>query len=176
MIAIAKPELVNRIIFLDVLGPKEDFSTQRRDFLHHDIERWLSEQEKDRKSYPDQESAIQERMKGGKISHQAAQALVARGTIKNPYGRQWTFDERLRCVASTLPHEDELLWMFSSIAAPGCLILANNGLRYSKAVFENRAQAIRDLTIVEIDGGHHVHMDNPMAVASEIARFLGEKN
>ncbi|MGQ3888897.1 alpha/beta fold hydrolase [Legionella sp. CNM-1927-20] len=111
-------------------------------------------------------------MKIGNISYQAAQALVTRGTIKSKDGWHWTFDQRLRCVSSTLPGEDELKQLFKAIEVPVCLIRAKQGVSYPKEIFQSRAQCLRDLIVHEVQGGHHVHMDNPAPVANLISQFF----
>lgn len=172
VMAIARPKQVSRIIFLDILGPTVNFIEQKWNYFHHDVETYLSYNPKQRTLFPNQTSAIQDRMKIGNISFQAAQALVSRGTIKNKDGWHWTFDKRLRCVSSTLPCEDELRGMFNVIETPVCLIRASKGVAYPENIFVSRAQSIRELTIHEVQGGHHVHMDNPAPVAKIISQFL----
>lgn len=39
-------------------------------------------------------------------------------------------------------------------------------------IFQERAQSIKNLTIYEVKGGHHVHMDDPSPVAKIISQFL----
>ena len=173
VIAIARPKQVGRVIFLDILGPTVNFIEQRLNYFHHDVETYLSCNLEQRTLFADQTSAIQDRMKIGNISYQAAQALVSRGTIKNKDGWHWTFDKRLRCVSSTLPCEDELRGMFDAIETPVCLIRAKQGVAYPENIFHSRAQSIRDLTIHEVQGGHHVHMDNPIPIANIISQFIG---
>ncbi len=50
---------------------------------------------------------------------------------------------------------------------------ANQGVPFPQDIFRNRAQYFQNLTIYEVQGGHHVHMDNPIPVANLISRFLG---
>jgi hypothetical protein len=59
-----------------------------------------------------------------------------------------------------------------AIAAPVCLVLAKQGVSYPENIFQARAEAIQDLTIHQVEGGHHVHMDNPQPVAEVISQFL----
>ena len=110
-------------------------------------------------------------MKYGNISHQAAQALVNRGT-KYDQGWSWNFDPRLRFISSNLPYEDELRALFKAIEAPVCLIRATQGVPYPETIFQSRAESIKNLTIHELEGGHHVHMDTPSPVAKIISQFL----
>ena len=83
-----------------------------------------------------------------------------------------TFDPRLRCVSSTIPYEDELITMFKAIEAPVCLIRAKQGVPYPENIFQTRMRAIKNLNVYELEGGHHVHMDDPNSVAKIISQFL----
>ncbi len=171
-LAILKPQQVDKIIFLDILGPKVDLIENNSKFLQNDSATYLTADQGPRTIFPDIESAIQDRMKIGNISYEAACALVNRGTTKLNDGWVWTFDKRLRCVSATLPHEDELTTMFQAIKSPVCLIRAKQGVAYPKTTFANRARAIENLTIHELQGSHHVHMDDSAPVAKIITEFL----
>jgi pimeloyl-ACP methyl ester carboxylesterase len=172
IIAIARPKHVRKLIFLDILGPTVNFTEQGINYLRRNVETYLTEPQHQRKIFPDQESAIRNRMKIGNISYQAAQALVYRGTRKCEKGWSWTFDPRLDCVGSTIPYEDELGAMFRAIESPVCLIRAKQGVPYPDDIFQGRAQLIQNLAIHEVQGGHHVHMDDPSSVAKVVSQFL----
>ncbi len=171
-LGIARPNQIGQIIFLDILGPKVNFIEQRIDFFHKDIETYLSYESVKHTLFPDKEMAIQDRMNIGAISYEAAKALVNRGTERSKRGWYWTFDRRLRCVSTTLPCEDELRQMFKALLSKVCLIRAKQGVSYPPDIFQSRAQCIQNLTIHEVDGGHHVHMDNPTPVANIILDVL----
>ncbi|MEO8965259.1 MAG: alpha/beta hydrolase [Gammaproteobacteria bacterium] len=172
IIAIILPKQVRKLIFLDILGPTVNFTEQGISYLHKNVETYLTHSQHQRTIFADQESAIQDRMKIGNISYQAAQALVYRGTQKCDGGWSWAFDPRLHCVGSTIPYEDELRAMFRAIESSVCLIHAKQGVPYPDDVFQGRAKSIKNLTIQEVQGGHHVHMDNPLPVAKIISQFL----
>jgi pimeloyl-ACP methyl ester carboxylesterase len=172
VLAIALPKQVGKLVFLDILGPTVNFTEQGTTYLHKDVETYLTYNQQKRRIFPDQESAIKDRMKIGNISFQAAQVLVARGITKCKEGWVWTFDPRLRCVSSTIPYEDELRAMFKAIDRPVCLIRAKQGVPYPESTFHDRSKSIKNLTIYEVEGGHHVHMDDPAPVAKIISQFL----
>jgi pimeloyl-ACP methyl ester carboxylesterase len=172
IMAIARPQQVNKLVFLDVLGPRIDFIEKGITYLLADIENFINHEREPKALFPYLDSAIQKRMKSGNISYQASQTLTLRGTTKTKEGYSWTFDRRLRSVASTLPYEDELRRMFNAIVAPVCLIRAKQGVPYPEKIFQERANAIKNLIIHELPGGHHIHMDDPKPVAKIISEFL----
>lgn len=176
IIAIARPQQVNKLVFLDILGPRIDFIEKGTTYLLTDIDNFINYEQQPKTIFLDLESAIQKRMKSGNISYQASQALTLRGTRKSKDGYIWTFDRRLRSVASTLPYEDELRTMFNAIITPVCLIRGKQGLSYPENIFQERAQSLKNLTIHELPGGHHIHMDDPKPVATLISEFLKLKD
>ncbi len=171
-LAISQPQRVGKIIFLDILGPTVHFIENATHYIHRDLEIYLNYKQFKRTVYPDLKAAIQDRMKTGNISYQAAQALVERGVKKNETGWSWTFDQRLRCVSATLPLEDEIRAILKAIEAPICLIRAMNGVSYPELVFKERAKCVKHLEMHELPGGHHVHMDNPAPVANIVNSYL----
>lgn len=173
VIAITLPKQVGKIVFLDILGPTVNFIENGMIYMPNDVTTYLTYKQQARTIFPNLESAIQDRMRIGNVSYQAAQALVHRGMKEAEGGWVWTFDPRLRCLSSTIPYEDELRTMFKTIQSPVGLIRAKQGVPYPEKFFQERAQSIKKLIIHELDGGHHVHMDDPSAVAKIISQFLG---
>jgi pimeloyl-ACP methyl ester carboxylesterase len=171
IIAIAHPKRVRKLIFLDILGPKVNLIQEAVENLPGDVTTYLSYCQQQRTLFPDRIAAIHDRMKIGPISYQAAEALVSRGVVKSKEGWHWTFDKRLRGVGFTLPYEDELKAMFQAIEMPVCLIRAKQGVSYPQEIFQQRMHAIKNVTLHEIEGGHHVHMDNPLLVSKIISNF-----
>lgn len=172
MLAIALPNRVNKLVYLDVLGSTKDFTERVAEYRYRDFNAFWEQPKSLSKIYVDQEAAIKDRMQAGRISYQAAQALTLRGTRKSPEGICWTHDRRLRLISLTLPHEDELRSMLKALMQPVCLIRAQQGVPYDQKDFFERAHCIKDLVTIEIPGGHHVHMDDPKSVGDTIARFL----
>jgi pimeloyl-ACP methyl ester carboxylesterase len=172
VIAIALPKQVRKLVFLDILGPTVNFSEQGIHYLVNDAQSHLNRTYPGKTIFPNQEAAIQYRMKIGNISYQAARALVLRGTKKCEGGWVWTSDSRLHGVNSTIPYEDEIKALLQAIDIPVCLIRATNGVPYPDNILDGRSQEMKNLSIHEVQGGHHVHMDDPTPVAKRISQFL----
>lgn len=170
--AMSKRNVVRKMILLDVIGPKLSFLENRGDCFDRDVDYVLNNKDQKHTEFPSEEEAIRERMKIGNISHKAAQALVSRGTKNSKQGVVWDFDQRLRCVGFTLPFEDELLFMLRGLDIPVCLIRAERGIPYPETVFQARCQAVKQLQMHFVSGGHHVHMDDPVPIANIAAHFF----
>lgn len=172
IIALALPKQVKKIVFLDILGPKVNLVENSISDLEKNAQTFLNYQNITGTIFTDLEAAIKDRMQENKLSYEAASVLVTRGIEKYKQGYRWAYDKRLRCISSTLPHEDELIALFQRLNNPVQLIRASEGIDYPDNIFLNRVNAIKNLSIHEIEGGHHVHMNNPNLLAPLISQFL----
>jgi pimeloyl-ACP methyl ester carboxylesterase len=170
--ALASPDRIGKLALLEALGPVTNYSDKTVEYLRKALENYLSYDEKPKVVYKDLDTAIQERMKSGRISHQSAAAITKRGTEKNSDGYVWTYDRRLLSMQPSFPFNDQVNAMFSSLAASTCLIKAKQGLNYPEGIFEHRKSMIKKLEYHEIEGGHHVHMDDSAPVAKILDNFI----
>ena len=58
-----------------------------------------------------------------------------------------------------------------AIQAPVCLILGEQGMG-GNGMFDHRLGWLQDATVVRLPGRHHLHMEQPKAVAEAINAFL----
>lgn len=56
--------------------------------------------------------------------------------------------------------------LFNALEMPVCLVRAKEGIVYPEILFQDRTNSIKNLSIHEIPGGHHVHMDENFAIKS----------
>jgi pimeloyl-ACP methyl ester carboxylesterase len=119
------------------------------------------------------ESAVIARMRDTDLDRESAKVLVERGTEGVEGGIRFTHDPRLRTRSRLRLTENQALAFLRSITCPVLAIRALQGWPFPVEVFNGRMTAIPDLQLVEIDGGHHVHLTHPERVAPPIQDFLG---
>ena len=108
------------------------------------------------------------------LSQDGARILAERGLRELPEGGvAWRSDRRLRATSPLRLSEDQVHAFLARIAAPSLLLRATAGMEAPEALYRRRVQAIANLRVEEVGGGHHVHLDNAHAVAAAIADFLG---
>ena len=66
--------------------------------------------------------------------------------------------------------QEQVLAIFKHIKAPILLINARQGYPFDGPLFEGK-KCIDTMKEVKIDGGHHVHMDNPQSVFELMVEF-----
>lgn len=130
-----------------------------------------------RKAYASVEAAADARVRsarGQPISREAALAIARRGTAPAD-GRDgvcFSHDPRLSAQSLQAFSEAQMV-AFVQHHAPALLINAARGWPYPPGYAERR-EAVAGLEVVDVDGGHHLHLDpdTAPAVTELILRFL----
>jgi pimeloyl-ACP methyl ester carboxylesterase len=74
-----------------------------------------------------------------------------------------------RSSASRLA-ESQVHALLRGITAPTALVLAQPATSYlPDAMMQARAACVANITVTHMDGGHHLHLEHPQAVADWIA-------
>ncbi len=166
------PEKVKFIITIDALGPiVSDGRTAHERLLQHIKNYNVSEPY----YFDNEEEAIQTRSVQWKISLDAARLLVSRDlkVVHNKY--IWRHDSRLVAhnpLRLTTEQADSFL---KKIMAPVCFIHPFSGYPYKKNSIERNLRIIKNITEYQLDGGHHIHMENPIEVSECIKHFFSCK-
>lgn len=102
----------------------------------------------------------------------SARLLVERGTHAVPGGVTWRADPRLRRISPQRFTEGQVQAFLRRITCPSLLVLGGSGLHFSPEMIEQRKACLPQLQSVALEGGHHLHLDDPEPVASAIHAFL----
>lgn len=169
----AFPEQINKLILLDNIGELDDDNDKNPKRLRDATIQSLTNSKRS-PVYQNIEQAIQARInsKVGSLDKTSAKLLVTRGTLKTEQGIIWRNDPK---VAHTKPINltfEQLKPFLQQITAKTLLIKPDNGYYLPIDELQRRATLFQDLTIVNIHGEHHVHMDNANLVAEHINKFL----
>jgi pimeloyl-ACP methyl ester carboxylesterase len=104
----------------------------------------------------------------------AARELVERGHKPVAGGYTWRTDPRIRFNTPLRMPTEQIDELMRRTTAPGLLIVARQGDRWYRSEVEARKASHPDLTVVEMDGPHHIHLepDHCETVAGLIRSFL----
>jgi len=113
------------------------------------------------------------------ISLESSRLLMERGTAKNPETGLYTITRDPKIKSSfyySFPNEF-LVEMAKNIRCKILVLRATKGLvfehpRVIKAVQDEMQKAAESMEIVEVEGKHHVHMDQPEIVAPYVLNYL----
>lgn len=165
---------VRRAVFLDGLGPwsleAPDVVRQFRKAL---VQERLIEGRQGRR-YESQEEMI-EALGGPRrdLSAPKLRLLLARMVGQDEDGRWFfSYDRRLQAASRLRLTEEQVLAFLGAIDCPVLLVRPDQGWPMDKAMVKRRLAAIRDLEVVNVEGGHHVHLEAPDRVADAVREFL----
>ncbi|MCR9160089.1 MAG: alpha/beta fold hydrolase [Nannocystaceae bacterium] len=167
------PERVERLVLLEGVGP---LATEPSDAPQR-LAGALSEEARRRgrppTTYPSR-AHVAELLKASpsKLAPASIETLLVRGLEDVEGGVRWATDRRLRYASRVRFTEPQVLAFLERIACPTLLVFAKDGFRMPEAIVRARLEAIGQLSRVEVPGRHHVHLDDPRAVAPHVAAFL----
>lgn len=173
VLAASFPERVDKLVLLDGLAPLSADPGQAPERLRKSIRGMNRPTTESATRYEDLSAAIRRRARRGEMSEGAAAHLVRRGTVKGPDGVRWCSDLRAAEPSPFYLTEEQVFAFLRQIDCPTLLIKAQSGLLAARKMKTTaRESAVSDLTVVELPGGHHLHMESPGEVAQQIRRFL----
>ncbi len=174
LVPAAVPGRVARLVLLEGAGPlatpPEEAPTLLRTAL--DDERRVAASTA--KIHPDLKSAVAARCQGTDLDPTSARVLVERSVEPVAGGVRFTFDPRLKTRSRWRFTEEQVLAFLAVIDCPVLAVRAASGWPVPEEQMNSRLEAIPDLTRVEVEGGHHVHLTHPERVAPSVQEFLGD--
>ena len=172
MFAGAFPELVDRLVLIEALGPITAEPNQSRSNLRKAAKSQYQLTHKQKPVHGDLESAIKARQAASDFSYEIAKILVSRGVDQVEGGYTWRSDIRLRSHSPWRMTQAQAHNIVSGISAPTLLFKGTRGLPMVEDAITNRAAWLADLTVEVLAGGHHLHMETPQLVAQKIHKHF----
>lgn len=175
LVAGVAPEMFYSLLLIEGLGPfsspGDSACLQLKDYLLHQFPSKLAP-----KGYPSLGRAAQARSKRGHVSYDLAYQLCLRGLSLEQDLYYWRHDRRLLIPSPLRMTEEQILSCLEHINLPTCLIWASNGFSFNGEELDKRMQVIADLSVYELEGGHHIHMEKPEEVAKLLLNFMSSRN
>ncbi|AHI27793.1 alpha/beta fold hydrolase [Marinobacter similis] len=174
--AAAFPERVRNLVMIDSLGAISRPVDQTIPQLRRAIQKRLAGSGR-QTVYQDIETAAKAREGGlSPLSPEAALTLTPRNMRQEPGGYVWRTDSRLRHPTPLMMSEDQVMASLRAITTPTLFVRAESGLLASRSGLDERGQAITNLKVAHVPGGHHCHLDgNTRPVSEAIKHFLSDE-
>ncbi|KTC75500.1 lipase A [Legionella birminghamensis] len=164
-------ERVLSLALIEGLGPLSAPEESCQAQLSNYIERSLKATLKTAKPYPSLDMAAHARAQNGHLPLEYAQILCQRGVAKRQEGYYWRHDRKLIHPTPLRMTEGQVLSCLKGITSPSCLIWADQGFAYPQEEMEKRVQAVKNIQLRLLSGGHHIHMEKPKVVAECLHDF-----
>jgi pimeloyl-ACP methyl ester carboxylesterase len=172
--AITCPEKVEKLIMIENLGPVPAYQPGTvAENLSEALSQWKKHTTKHKRFYANVDEALKTRLKVTPMQPDILKPMVKRGLKKTEKGYHWRTDKRLRLRSLIRFSEEMVQDALSSKKPPTQLILASSqtyALNYPSS--QRRREKLQAQSFVEINGHHHLHMDNAEEVFEAIKSFL----
>jgi pimeloyl-ACP methyl ester carboxylesterase len=171
--AAAFPERVRNLVMIDSLGALSRPASETIPQLRKAIKKRIAGSGR-QVVYPDVATAAKAREGGlSPLSPEAALTLIPRNMKPEGDGYVWQTDSRLRHPSPLMMTEEQVLASLEAIDTRVLFIRADQGLLSYRKELDQRADAIANLQIVNVPGGHHCHLDGETGpVVTAIRQFL----
>lgn len=165
------PDIIESMTLIEGLGP---FSAPEHTACEQ-LTKYASYLEHKKASasrgYSTLDAAARVRAAKGYVSLEIATQLSERA-LKVADGRyHWRHDRRLTIPSPLRLTEEQVLSCLRAIRCKSLLISAHNGFSFDTQLMKARLEAVKGIQTVELEGGHHIHMEQPEAVAALIQNF-----
>lgn len=167
------PDRIERMVLIDGLGPWASPAAEAPGQLRKALDERKILSEKNSRVFNSPDDAVETVAEVHGLSPENAKHLVDRGLEQLDDG-QWrfTYDLFLRGASNLRLTEEQVLAFFGEISSPSLLIRPTGGWPTDEGHMKRRIDAIDPLDVFEVEGGHHVHLENPERVADVVGRFL----
>lgn len=176
--AAAYPDVVDKLILIDGVGPLTEPSEKAIDRARQSIDSGLihaKESRSNSKIYATWQHLVAARMKASPISSHSAELLVRRSAREYSGVIKLRSDRRLRYPSPLYLTEETVTHFIEAVECPTLALLAEDGLVIRRNQTKDRLSAFKNLQILECKGHHHAHMDEPEQIAKAIDKFLKQQ-
>lgn len=167
LVANMLPDKVVSILAIEALGPLSGPVSETPLQLQQAVSAQLQQQKRKPKAIASLETAIKARMTSRfSVQESSARLLVERAIKSTADGLVWRSDRRATLPSPVRFSEEQVQAILAALSCPVTLVVGND-LQTNKA-FQLRAQAVSQLNLVALPGGHHMHMENQAVKCAEI--------
>jgi pimeloyl-ACP methyl ester carboxylesterase len=171
LVAAAMPERIERLFLIEGLGPLGDDGSRTLDrFREALVSRGSS---KRLRVFRDIDQAVQARSMVSGLPAELARPIVERGLIEADGGWRWRSDPQLTRPSPIRLAESQVHALLKGVTMPTALMLAQPATSYlPSGSIQARANCLPEITVSHMDGGHHLHLEYPQAIADWISAAM----
>ena len=167
-----------RLAVVEALGVLTEAAERTHLRLREAVAAQRALKDKQLRVFPDIDTAVRARMQAGRVPGSGLQAglvrlLVERGLREVPGGYVWSSDPRLTLPTLVRMTEAQMDDLLAGIECPTLALFADPPQPYLPDVARrHRVAQLPHGRMEVLQGGHHLHMQQPAQVAGVIAPFL----
>jgi len=166
------PERITKLALIDNFGPRVDTGINTMQRLRHAYRDFRLLNHKKKSSFKQYSDAVRARQMVSDLDSQLIECLLERGLKEIENGYTWTSDPQLKMTSPVYLHEQQLLSYLQHLKTPTLLVRAQSGYLLNRKDLEKRYELLEDLDIIDLPGGHHVHMEIPETMGKYLNQFF----
>lgn len=174
MLAGLWPERVKKLVLLDGLGPRVDEAEVGPMQMEKSVERetalWTDA--RSQRLYPDADEVLSRIQAAVGITKCAARLWFSRGVAQEQSGYRFRADPALRLPSRLRMTEEQVAAFLRRIACPTLYVRPRANSAPPQNHESTRMGHIAGLQVVEVQGSHHVHLEQPELLMPELVNFL----
>ena len=165
-----EPEKIDQLMLIEGFGTPNNFAPSIVPEMNRNMYRRTKRLRTKRAPiYPSIDAMVQARVSSFfKIEEKAARILTERSCVAEEDGFTWRMDPKLKLMSPVMISHEQFCEFVKEVSAPTCLILADKGVPHSKELLDERIQSHKNLRIEHLQGGHHLHLEEPSQQVAEI--------
>ena len=172
LVAVAAPERVRGLALIEGLGPLGDDGSRTLDRFREAMA-VKSEGKRPLRVFPSVDDAARARSLASGLDATLARHIVERGLREVEGGYSWRSDPRLSRPTAIRLAETQVMSLLLGLAAPTALLLAEPHAPYLEPeAMQVRIDCVADIKVTHMHGGHHLHLEDPAAVADWLLAAL----
>ena len=168
----AFPEAVSHFISIEAFGPLTRVESDGPQRLREACEERLARQVARKPVYPTVADALRVRAAVGDVPEGLLAPIVERNLQPISGGYSWRSDARLRWPTLLRMSPAQVGAFFASLRAPLLLVQGDRGMSQITPAVAQHARLLPRFVHHLLAGGHHVHLEQPQAVADAVLAFL----
>ena len=170
--AAAFPEHVKSLTMIDAIGFLTADANTATTQLRKGMLSRLTRGAKAKNIHTSIDSAIEARMMVSDLNKASAQLIVERGIKQTDAGFIWRSDKRLRATSPYRFTMAQAKQVISDVKVSTQLLYGDKGMEMVALGLKAFGELFHALTVHKLEGGHHVHMEQPEQVARLIGQFI----
>ena len=174
VLAASFPQLVSGLVLIEGFGPVSAEPEQAIQLVQQAFKSRVRQRNKQKHKSLTLTQAIEARLMVSQgLTENAARLLCLRNLEKlkqDQYG--WRTDPRLKVFSPLRMTESQAQTFIAGLQCEVLAIIARQGLEFVHESVNQRKALLTKLELVELDGGHHLHMDAAQDVANQIEQWV----
>ncbi len=172
-LAAAAPQRVAKLVAIEMLGGLAETVEGTLERLRDSVAATRRANASPLRVFPDLAAPVRARMLANQLSEPAARLLVERGVRPVEGGYVWRSDQRLTLPTAVRLSEAQVQALLAGIDCPARVIYADPAQPYFPEPLRSQRAALLPRGRVHVlPGTHHLHMEQPAAVAALLRDFF----